>query len=231
MLVFRLAWLSLCNRVKRLFIPPKITLENALSTQVALKRFLDEGYNKLNIGGGPKNLEGFINIDFVTYPNVQRQVIANILDSAFIPDKAAAHIHSNHVIEHLTHTEIINQLREWHRILKDEGLLTIRCPNALGVAYGFWFEPIIENHQDEFIKLGFPPDEDFGNPDDRWFHKDFFGLIHWFYGDVGNLTNQHLIRLTPSMLLSLLVEQGFNVLKMAEPESINIVVVARKEVN
>lgn len=229
MLECRLVWLRFYNSLKRIFFPPKVVLKNTSSTQLSLMRWLDQGYNKLNIGGGRKNLEGYINIDFVDYPNVQRQVIANILDNVFIPDQCAAQIHSNHVIEHLTREDIINQLREWYRILKDGGLLTIRCPNALGVAYGFWFEPIIENQKEEFIKLGFPADENFGNPDDRWFHKDFFGLIHWFYGDIGNITNQHPIRITPSMLYNLLVDQGFDILKMTEPEAINIVVVARKD--
>jgi len=104
----------------------------------------------------------------------------------------------------------------------------MRCPNALGAAYGFWFEPIIESHKDEFVKLGFPADEDFGNRGDGWVHKDLFALIHWFYGDPGNRANQHLSRLTPSMLHGGLVAQGFNVLKMTEPEAINIAVVASK---
>ena len=231
MLECRLAWLRFYNSLNRIFSPPKAVLENNFSTQQSLMMWLKQGYNKLNIGGGPKNLEGYINIDFVAYPNVERQVVANILDIAFIPDQCVAQIHSNHVIEHLTREDIIHQLQEWHRILKDGGLLTIRCPNTLGVAYGFWFEPIIESQKDEFIKLGFPVDEDFGNINDRWLHKDFFGFIHWLYGDTGNLTNQHLIRLTPSMLCTMLVDQGFNVLKIAEPEAINIVVVARKDVN
>ncbi|MGB5158937.1 MAG: hypothetical protein WBN77_16040 [Desulfobacterales bacterium] len=153
---------------------------------------------------------------------------ANILDLAFIPDECISHVHSNHVIEHLKNEEIINQISEWDRILKREGLLTIRCPNTLGAAYGFWFEPILESQKAEFTRLGFPADEDFGNPADKWGHKDFFGLIHWFYGDAGNISNQHLSRLTPSVLHKLLVDKGFSVLKMSEPEALNIVIVARK---
>lgn len=228
MLAYGLARRRFINSFKRLFSPSKVALQNTSSTRQVLMKWLDQGYEKLNMGGGPKNLEGFVNIDFVTYPNVQRQVIANILDLAFIPDGCVSQVHSNHVIEHLTNIDLINQICEWRRILKKDGLLTIRCPNVLGAAYGFWFEPIIESQKDEFIKLGFPVDEDFGNPADRWVHKDLFGLIHWFYGDAGNIANQHLSRLTPSMLHRLLVAQGFNVLKMTEPEAINIAVVARK---
>lgn len=228
MLAYRLACRRFINSIKRIFFPSKVVLQNAVWTRQVLMKWLNQGYDKLNIGGGPKDLKGFINIDFMAYPNVQRQVIANILDIAFIPDGSVSQVHSNHVIEHLSSIDLKNQIREWDRILKKEGLLTIRCPNALGAAYGFWFEPIIESQKDEFIRLGFPADEDFGNPADRWVHKDFFGLIHWFYGDAGNIGNQHLSRLTPSILHELLVAQGINVLKMTEPEAINIVVVARK---
>lgn len=230
MLAYGLARRRFINRLKRIFSPPKGTLQNTSTTRQELIKWLNQGYDKLNVGGGPKDLKGFINIDFVTYPHVQRQVIANILDISFIPDGCFSQVHSNHVIEHFTHTELINQVKEWNRILKKEGLLTIRCPNALGAAYGFWFEPIIESQKDEFNKIGFPADEDFGNFADRWVYKDLFGIIHWFYGDVGNITNQHLSRITPSMLYDLLVIHGFNVIKMTKPEAINIVVVARKGV-
>jgi len=219
------------NRMKKIFCSSKVALQNTSSSRQVLMKWLDQGYGKLNIGGGPKNIEGFVNIDFVDYPNVQRQIVANILDLAFIPDACISQVHSNHFIEHLSNMEIINLFREWDRILIKEGLLTIRCPNALGAAYAFWFEPIIEDQKDDFIRLGFPSDEDFGNPADRWLHKDLFGLIHWFYGDAGNICNQHLSRLTPSILHELLVAQGFSVLKMTKPEAINIVVVARKGIS
>jgi len=128
----------------------------------------------------------------------------------------------------LTKEQLEHQLKEYHRVLKDDGVLSIRCPNALGAAYGFWLEPILEQERDEFIACGFPADEAFGNPADKWMHKDLFGLLHWLYGDVGNIQNQHLNIITPSMIKSSVVEAGFNILKMANPEAVNIVIVARK---
>jgi hypothetical protein len=228
MLAFGLARRRFINCIRRIFSPPKVPSKNTSLIQQELMEWLNQGYDKLNIGGGPKNLEGFVNIDFMNYPNVQRQVVANILDLSFLPDECVSQVHSNHVIEHLTNIDLITQIRNWYRILKKDGLLTIRCPNALGAAYGFWFEPVVESCKDEFIKLGFPLDEDFGNPADRWIHKDFFGLIHWLYGDTGNVGNEHLSHLTPSILHALLVSNGFNIVKMTEPEAINIAVVAVK---
>ncbi len=122
----------------------------------------------------------------------------------------------------------MSQLREYHRILKDTGLLTIRCPNTLGSAYGFWFEPIPEKDREEFVALGFPTDETFGNPADGWMHKDLFGLLHWFYGDVGNIENQHLNIITPTKIKSYVESSHFRIIKMADPEALNIALIAIK---
>jgi hypothetical protein len=194
-----------------------------------LEKWFRQGYDGLNIGGGPKNLAGFVNIDFVDYPNVDRAIIADITDLSFVPDGCVSRIHSNHVIEHLSGEQLHRQFSEYFRILKSNGRITLRCPNALGAAYGFWHEPILEDGREEFVSLGFPKDEDFGNSADGWMHEDLFGLLHWFYGDVGNPQNEHLSLITPSKIVNYLKSAGFAVEKMTEPEAVNIVVIARKK--
>src|SRR5690242_4968425 len=47
---------------------------SSLNAADELKRWLQLGYDKLNVGGGPKNLEGFVNVDFVRHANVEREV-------------------------------------------------------------------------------------------------------------------------------------------------------------
>jgi SAM-dependent methyltransferase len=215
-------------RLKNSFREKKAVLVNESSTALVLRTWLDNGFNKLNVGGGSKNLEGFVNIDFVRHPTAEREVIANILDLSFVPSNSMSHIHCNHVIEHLTEEQLRHQILDYRRILKDNGCLTIRCPNSLGASFGFWFEPVLEQNRNEFIALGYPPDESFGNPEDKWLHKDLFGLLHWFYGDMGNIENQHFNIITPSKLKRYLEVSGFKILKMTEPESINIILVAKK---
>jgi SAM-dependent methyltransferase len=192
-----------------------------------LQVWLKSGYNKLNIGGGPKNLSGFVNLDFVAFAGVERQVIADIRDLSFIPDGTISHIHSNHVIEHLSPEELHIQLTQWYRVLKEEGIVSIRCPNALGVAFGFWFPPVSEEARAEFLRLGYPADEDFCTAD-GWMHKDVFGTLYWFYADPGNIRNQHLSIVTPSILKTGLERAGFQIARMSAPESVNLVVVAAK---
>ena len=215
-------------RLKNSFRKIPVQLVNDSSTALVLRTWLEKGFDKLNVGGGPKNLEGFVNIDFVRHPTVDREVIANIIDLSFVPNNSMSHVHCNHVIEHLTEEQLRHQILDYWRILKDNGYLTIRCPNSLGASFGFWFEPVLEQNRNEFVALGYPHDENFGNPEDKWLHKDLFGLLHWFYGDIGNIENQHLNIITPSKLKRCLEMAGFKILKMTEPESLNIALVAKK---
>lgn len=224
----RLISLQLINKIKGILKSKDMQVINDVSAAKIFLQFKNEGYNKLNIGGGRKNLKGFINIDFVSHPTIEREIKANVLDLAFIPDTSVSHIHSNHLVEHLTHEQFCQQLSEYYRILENGGLLTMRCPNVLGVCYGFWFKVIPETGRNEFITLGYPEDDDFYNPLDNWYHKDFFGFLHWIYGDIGNIENQHLNLFTPSKMKSAVEAAGFNVLKMTEPETTNIIIVALK---
>jgi len=224
----RLAYQGLRNRIRPAAVDaPK--LRPSLQLHDEIGKWLDRGYDKLNVGGGRKQLEGFVNVDFVRYPEVPRQVLANILDLSFVPDSSISHVHSNHVIEHLSEVDINSQLMQYRRMLKPGGRISIRCPNALGAAYGFWFEPILEAERGAFVALGFPPEETFGIVEDRWCHRDVFAILHWFYGEVGNVTNSHLTQVTPSYLLNCLIAANFKILKASAPEALNLVVVAEKQ--
>ena len=227
---WRLASRRTINRVRRaLFRRPVVTVNNP-SARDELERWLRAGFDKLNVGGGPKNLAGFVNLDFVPHANVEREIVANILDLSFVPSGRIAQVHSNHVVEHLSRDQLVAQLREYVRILRPGGRLTVRCPNALGAVYAFWFPPVHETERPAFVADGFPPEEDFGNPKDGWLHKDFYGTLHWLYGDMGNVENEHLVQLTPSSLAELIRAAGLEIVRASAPEAINLVVVARKPV-
>ncbi len=143
--------------------------------------FLKSGWRRStinsNLGGRNKNLRHFLNLDFISHSKVQREIVANILDVSFVPSGSVFHVHSNHVVEHLAEPDIVGQLDQYHRILQPGGLLSIRCPNALGVAFGFWFEPVLEGERAKFLELGFPEDEDFGSPNDAWFSQGLLRLL------------------------------------------------------
>ena len=226
---WRLFSLRLRNRIKVMIKGEDYQLSNDSLTAKAFLCFMEQGYTKVNIGGGAKNLKGFVNIDFVSHSCVEREIRANILDLSFIPDGSVSHVHSNHLAEHLSSSAFKEQLSQYYRIMGKQGLLTMRCPNALGVCYGFWFNVLPEVDRNEFLSLGFPEDEDFYNPLDGWYHKNFYGFLHWIYGDAGNITNQHLNIFTSSKIRTAVAAAGFSIVKISEPESSNIIIIARKE--
>lgn len=225
---WRLLSLRARNCIRAATHPDRARQPTSAEAAAKFQEFVRAGYSKLNIGGGNKNLAGFVNIDFIPHPGVERELVADILDLGFIPSDCASQIHSNHVIEHLSEPQLLNQFEQYRRILKRDGLLTIRCPNALGVAYGFWFDPVLEQDRDEFVRCGFPADEDFSNPADRWDHRNIYAFAHWIYGDVGNPANQHLNVLTPTKLRNYLDCCGVEIVRMSAPEALNLVVIATR---
>lgn len=222
----RLAYLKFKNRFLK-NTKVGVTLSNDDKTTSSFVDFLNKGYDKINIGGGSYNLEGFVNLDFVSFPGVFRQVVANITDLSFIPDHSVSHIYSNQVLEHLNHEQLVYQFTEYKRILKDSGIISFRTPNALGVSYGFWFGAVPEADYDEFLDLGYPKDAFFCDARDAWYHRDFFAFIHWIYADVGNIKNQHLSIFTPTYMAKLLADSGYEILKMTKPETSQIIVIAK----
>ena len=80
---------------------------------------------KLHLGCGSVYLNGYINID--KYNSLADRIMdAGELD---YPDSSVDEIFTSHMIEHLTYPEFMKALREWKRVLKENGLLVIRCPN------------------------------------------------------------------------------------------------------
>jgi hypothetical protein len=198
------------------------------SPEEDLARYYKSGFRKLNLGGGNRNLEGFVNIDFVSHQQVEKEIIADIRNLDFVPSESILHIHSNHVIEHLSEEDLPHHLADCYRMLMAEGLLTIRCPNALGVSYGFFFGFVPEERRGQFLEDGYPADELFFNPEDDWYVRDFFAFLHWIYGDVGNPENQHLSILTPTKLKNLIIGAGFKIVQISDPEWSNIIIIAKK---
>ena len=81
---------------------------------------------KLNVGSNQTILEGFINVDIVPHPNV-----AVVADAKELPykDGEVDEILSSHLIEHFDYFDGQKALKEWARVLKPGGILTIECPN------------------------------------------------------------------------------------------------------
>ncbi|GAB5464616.1 MAG: hypothetical protein Kapaf2KO_00520 [Candidatus Kapaibacteriales bacterium] len=81
---------------------------------------------RLNLGCGQDVRDGFINIDkFSDNPTV---VYADIRKLDF-PDGSVDYILASDILEHFPHGEVIGVLKEWSRVLKKGGIMTLRMPN------------------------------------------------------------------------------------------------------
>jgi predicted SAM-dependent methyltransferase len=80
---------------------------------------------RLHIGSGPQILPGWVNIDSVRYPGVDR-----VLDvRRGLPFRDVRFIFAEHFLEHLDLNEAMYLMRECRRVLRDDGVLRISTPN------------------------------------------------------------------------------------------------------
>src|SRR5262245_45777249 len=90
---------------------------------------------KLNVGSGPYSApEGFKNVDLL--PGAHIDVVAPSHKLPF-KDNEVDEILCEHMIEHLTYYQFNRTLAEWFRVLKPKGIVTIECPDLLGVCKQF----------------------------------------------------------------------------------------------
>jgi len=88
---------------------------------------------KLNIGCGPHPLPGYQNIDlYHSAADVKAPA-----DKLPYKDNSVIEILAEHLIEHLTFYEFNKAMAEWHRVLKSGGVLTLECPDLLGLCKQF----------------------------------------------------------------------------------------------
>jgi SAM-dependent methyltransferase len=85
---------------------------------------------QLHIGPGKDKLPGFETLDIK--PGYDHQADA----SKWLPfaDRTFDLIYASHIIEHIPWYETVNTLKEWHRILRPNGVLEIWTVDALKVA-------------------------------------------------------------------------------------------------
>lgn len=103
---------------------PALAEENQTHTNPVL---LGGGPFCLNLGGREHKVPGFLNIDINPGPEVD--IIGDISDLSEFKDGSVEKIYVSHALEHFRHTETLEVLKEWHRVLKPGGLIYISVPD------------------------------------------------------------------------------------------------------
>jgi SAM-dependent methyltransferase len=95
----------------------------------------------LHVGCGPQNksqIKGFNNdswkeIRFDIDEKVNPDIVGTLLDMSAVETGSVDAIYSSHNIEHVFPHEVPIVLREFHRVLKDDGMVVLRCPDLQSV--------------------------------------------------------------------------------------------------
>lgn len=116
------------------------------------KRLSELGYMKikLNLGCGSNIKKGWFNYDKYPVSDEVKYIDLNELPLPF-PDNYADEILASHILEHL-HVPMYDMMLELHRILKPNGILTVKLPINCNIVehekYRFniyYFNPILDN--------------------------------------------------------------------------------------
>lgn len=82
---------------------------------------------KLHLGCGDIHINGFCNIDIDPLPAVD--IVDDILRLRKFPNNFAEQIYACHVLEHLSHAQVLPALKRWHDVLAPGGELRVSVPN------------------------------------------------------------------------------------------------------
>lgn len=82
---------------------------------------------KLNLGSHDRIIPGYDNYDKDDYPGVKYK--GDVSDLSQFQDNSIDVIRASHILEHFPPKQTATILKEWHRVLKTDGLLYISVPD------------------------------------------------------------------------------------------------------
>lgn len=164
-------------------IPP--ALEQSKVQPRALNNCLEAGGSfKLNLGGRMTRIPGFLNVDAQSWE--QTDIVADVSDLSLFADGTVNEIYASNVLEHFPHTQTLDVLKEWARVLAKGGKLHVSVPN---------FDALVEIYKEN----GFVD----------W-------VRNYLYGDQGGVYEYHYTCFTFATLAKLAIDAGFNDIKRVD---------------
>lgn len=148
---------------------------------------------KLLLGCGGQKIEGWIGVDIE--PSVKPDILDNIITLTTIENNSVDSIKSVHSLEHLSYKNALIALKNWHRILKKNGELSIEIPDFKKA-----FDMVLSTNDKE----------------------RYYG-VNGVFGDVNtnNMYLTHKFGWTYQTLTSTLKKIGFGNFSKVKPERIN----------
>ena len=154
------------------------------------------GITRLNLGSGGKTIPGFINCDLFPQPGVD-EIFS--LDEIPYADRSVDEISSEHALEHLPRLQGEKAIKEWSRVLKRGGKLSLKVPDLEECCRQFLAQP---QYQDIWYMHTLYGVQDFRNDKTAAFQdKVNYGQIHY-------------TGFTEKRLRQLLIETGFIIDKL-----------------
>ena len=106
----------------------------------------------LHVGCGPQdktNIHGFNNdnwkeIRFDIDKNVNPDIVGTLIDMKLVKTNSVDAIYSAHNIEHVFPHEVPIVLKEFHRVLKDDGIVVLKCPDLQSVCEAVVNDKLLE---------------------------------------------------------------------------------------
>jgi SAM-dependent methyltransferase len=106
----------------------------------------------LHVGCGPQyksDIEGFNNdnwkeIRFDIDEKVNPDIVGTLLDMSAVETGSVDAIYSAHNIEHVFPYEVPIVLKEFYRVLKDDGMVVLRCPDLQSVCAAVIDDKLLE---------------------------------------------------------------------------------------
>ncbi|MDE0877959.1 MAG: methyltransferase domain-containing protein [Sphingomonas bacterium] len=121
------------------------------AASAAPKKVLHVGCGHLSIANMTRGFQDgtWQEVRFDIDPNVSPDIIGTITDMSAIADASVDAIYSSHNIEHVETFEVVPTLREFRRVLADDGFAAITCPDietiASVIAEGRIDEPLYQS--------------------------------------------------------------------------------------
>jgi len=103
----------------------------------------------LHLGCGGRRAPGMCNVDITPQPSVD--IIDNVMLLKAFPDNWATSMYACHVLEHFSHTESVEVLKTWFRVLAPGGTIRISVPDIDRIV------KIYAKNWDHFQKDGHSP--------------------------------------------------------------------------